>query len=254
MIKNYLGLVTTALITASPAAAQTNVSVPLEPNQVLLKVQASGKHLQQADRITISCLNVATGDTRVAARTEQKSKRDKVTAALKKEKLPESAWRILPGWQGAGGIVGGAMAAASGGEDDDGETSLQDEFVIDIPAVARIDAISEGIAEAGCIRTKAPEFRLNDPAAAKQLATDKALTAARADADAYGKRLGLKVLRVVRIDEGGGGLSDMFGPEYSEMMSTAASAMAMLGGGKVDNPGMVATTRSLNVEFVLGPA
>jgi uncharacterized protein len=232
---------------ATAADAQTSTTVPLRPGEVLLRLQASGTDSRAAELISMSCTAVGTGDNRDAAKKELKEKTAKAMAALKAKGVPDAAVKAVPNWKGQLGVFASAMAAA--GSEDEGEASEQQEYAIDLKSVDQIAPVTEALAEAGCIRGGAPTLKLADPAAATKRATDSAFVEARKAAEAYALRLDLKVLRIVRVDEGGGALSDMMGPQFQQMMALTASR---LGGGN-DDPAQVTTIKSVTVEYVLGP-
>jgi uncharacterized protein YggE len=248
-MKHVLRAALTGLVCIATAAdAQTSTTVPLRPGEVLLRLQATGTDSRAAERISMACTAVGTGDNRDAAKKELKDKTAKTLAALKAKGVPDGAIKALPSWKGQLGVFASAMAAA--GSEDEGEASEQQEYAIDLKSVDQIAPVTEALAEAGCIRGAAPTLKLSDPAAATKRATDAAFVEARKAAEAYALRLDLKVVRIVRVDEGGGALSDLMGPQFQQMMALTASR---LGGGGNDDPAQVSTTKSVTVEYVLGP-
>ncbi len=233
------------------AMAQTSVSLPLGAGELLVRLQATGKDSKLADKISIGCTVSASGDDQKAARGALSEKKAKVSSALKSSGIKEDAIFAVPSWQGKAGLVASAMAVAvaADGEDSDGEVSEQQDYKIRLTSVDQITSISDALTDAGCARTSGPDFELADKGAAKVRATDAALAEAKKSADLYAARLGLKVLRITRVEEGGGPFSDMMGPEFQQMM---AMAMSKLGSMSDDDPRLVSTSQSIVVEFLMG--
>lgn len=254
MVKKLTSFAVASMVAGSPLAttAQTSVSLPLGPGEVLVRLQAAGKDSKIADKISIGCTVSASGDDLKTARKELSDKKAKVSSALKSSGIKDDAIYTVPTWQGKAGMVASAMAvaAAADGEDSDGEISEQQEYKIRLSSVDQIGPVSDALTDASCARTSGPDFELADKPAAKIRATDAALTEAKKSADLYAARLGLKVLRVTRVEEGGGPFSDMMGPEFQQMM---AMAMSKIGSLSDDDPRLVSTSQSIVVEFLMGP-
>jgi uncharacterized protein len=241
-----------AVTAFAPAAfAQTSVTLPLGKGEVLVRLQASGKDMRLADSISMGCTVTATGEGRAEARKALKDKQSKVDAAFKAQGLKTDDIRVTPNWQGKMALISSAMAvAAASDEDADEDVSEQQEYSLTVASVEKIAPLTDALTDAGCARTSGPDFKLADPAAAKRRATDAALIEARKSADLYAERLNLKVLRITRLEEGGGPFSDMMGPEFQQMM---AMTMAKLGSGGDGDPRQVTTSQSIVVEFLMGP-
>ncbi len=238
-------------LAAAPALAQTSVTLPLGAGEVLVRLQASGKDRQIADSISVGCTVTASGEGRSEARKALKEKLDKVQTAFKAQGIKADAIRATPSWQGKMGLISSAMAvAAASDEDADEDVSEQQEYSVTLSSVDQIAPLSDALTDAGCARTSGPDFKLADGAAAKRRATDAALVEARKSAELYAARLNLKVLRITRLEEGGGPFSDMMGPEFQQMM---AMTMAKLGSGSDGDPREVQTNQSIVVEFLMGP-
>jgi uncharacterized protein len=254
MVKKLASIAIAYLLAGLPvsAMAQTSVSLPLGPGEVLVRLQAAGKDSKLADKISIGCTVSASGDDQKAARKDLSDKMSKVSAALKSSGIKEDAIFAVPNWQGKASMVASAMAVAvaADGDDSDGEITEQQEYKIRLSTVDQIGKISDAMTGASCARTSGPDFELADKAAAKVRATDAAMSEAKKSAELYATRLGLKVLRVTRVEEGGGPFSDMMGPEFQQMM---AMAMSKIGSSSDEDPRLVNTSQSIVVEFLMGP-
>ena len=70
--------------------------------------------------------------------------------------------------------------------------------------IGRLGGILDALVATGANQINGPMFDIEDKDAVLDKAREKALAKARARADAYAKRLGLRVTRIVSIDETGG--------------------------------------------------
>ncbi|HZX79465.1 MAG TPA: SIMPL domain-containing protein, partial [Lysobacter sp.] len=70
--------------------------------------------------------------------------------------------------------------------------------------IGRLGEILDALVATGANQINGPMFDIEDKDAVLDKAREKALAKARARADAYAKRLGLRVARIVSIDETGG--------------------------------------------------
>ena len=75
---------------------------------------------------------------------------------------------------------------------------------VTVREVGRLGEILDGLVATGANQINGPVFDIEDKEAVLDEARTKALAKARARADGYAKRLGLRVTRVVSIDEAGG--------------------------------------------------
>lgn len=247
MVKLFILVAAAGL--ASPAFADVSPSLALGQGEMILKVSASGKDTRQADRISVGCILAGTGDNKAETTKSLAERRAKMIAALKPLGLKEVDIKPLPDWMSTIGNLRGAMAAAVDEEDAD-EPPAQEEYLLRIPGVEKVAAFTTALDDSKCIRSAAPEFKISDAAEAQAIATNLALKAARAKADSYAESLGLRVIRAVRLDEGGGILGDLLGPEFQNAMSRSPFAGASR---SKENPGQVETTKSVTVEYLLGP-
>lgn len=75
---------------------------------------------------------------------------------------------------------------------------------VTVREIGRLGDILDALVAIGANQVQGPMFDIEDKDAVLDQARDKAMTKARARADRYAKRLGLRVRRIVSIDESGG--------------------------------------------------
>lgn len=115
--------------------------------------------------------------------------------------------------------------------------------------VDKAGAAIAGATQAGANVMWGPNLSITDPEAASRSAYVAAFKAARARADAYAGAAGMKVARVLRINDGSGGGSPPTPYAADRVMLEQAQAAA-------PPPVMAGTTTrqvSVSVDFALGP-
>ena len=112
--------------------------------------------------------------------------------------------------------------------------------------VAELGKVLDALVEAGANDVNGPNFGLDAPDAALDEARAAAMKAARARAQLYAAAAGLKVLRIVSINESGG-----YAPRPAPMLM-ARMAVADAAPSPVE-AGEVATNATVNVVFELAP-
>ena len=85
--------------------------------------------------------------------------------------------------------------------------------------LTKVSAVIDAASQAGANDVRGIQFTLRDPDAPHAEALRKAAARARADADVLAQALGLKVVRVLSVEETGGG-------RFVPMMRTMAAAPA----------------------------
>jgi uncharacterized protein YggE len=109
---------------------------------------------------------------------------------------------------------------------------------ITVREVGRLGEILDALVATGANQVNGPSFDIEDKDAVLDEARGKALAKARARADAYAKRLGLRVVRVISVDESGGRSAPMAGMvtrglvEQAAAMATDAAANAPIAPGE----------------------
>ncbi|MEI9927115.1 MAG: SIMPL domain-containing protein [Sphingomonas sp.] len=235
-----------AIATAQPAARQA----------VTVEIVATGTIDAPASWYTLAVTYSVSGEDSNAAKKAQDAKQDAIRAAVQKAGLPASALTFNPPEPVANPVTVTTDEGADAKPDDKAEPEPKPMVVISDGASIRVTTLDQAAAlrtafEAIDVQVAAPQAELADPDAVHRLAKAKALTVARGDADAYGRELGLRVLRVDRISEAGNGL---FMPGLQGLMQRAMSggprSMQALFQSK---PGTVRIDETIIVGFVLAP-
>jgi uncharacterized protein YggE len=259
-------ILTAALTTATAASAQQAIApmYPLARGETLVQVTATGKAMRPADKIELACPISASGKTAEVARANLAKKRDELAKALSGFGVADTSVRLIPAWHASGGLLGGlsAIAATAAADiDDEGVTEANDDgegkrkaatgtVRVRLPGIDKIDGATDALTDQGCGAGIEPQIGLTDNAAALQEAKSLAFAKAAADAGAIAEKLGMKIIRPIRITDSPASMMDMLGPEYKAMISKMSSA---LGGQMIDNPGQVSTDATVMVEYLLGP-
>ena len=95
---------------------------------------------------------------------------------------------------------------------------------ITVREIGRLGEILDALVATGANQVNGPAFDIEDKDAVLDEARGKALDKARARAEAYAKRLGMRVGRVISIDESGGRAAPM--PMHGRAMAMEQSAAA----------------------------
>lgn len=116
---------------------------------------------------------------------------------------------------------------------------------VKVREIARLGAVMDALAGAGANQIHGPNFEIGEPEPLYRQARRSAVEQAQARAETYAEALGLRVRRVVALNEGGGGRAPV------PMM-----AMARMAGDTVETtpvaPGENTLSVSLEVVFELG--
>jgi uncharacterized protein YggE len=110
--------------------------------------------------------------------------------------------------------------------------------------VSRLGKVLDALVASGANQINGPSFEIDDPEAAYDEARRNALKKAQARAEMYAATLGLRVRRIVSINEGGG----YSPPSPMPMMKMAAMETA----DTPVSPGETSLSASLSVVFELG--
>lgn len=113
--------------------------------------------------------------------------------------------------------------------------------------IAKLGRVMDSLVAAGANDLNGPSFEVDNPDEAYDEARRGALEKAQARAEMYAKALGLRVRRIVSIDEGGGGIVR----PMPVMRMTAMAAAAPKADTEV-SPGETSLSAHVNVVFELG--
>lgn len=118
---------------------------------------------------------------------------------------------------------------------------------VKVRELARLGKVLDALAAAGANQISGPSFEVDQPEAAYAEARVLALRKAQAQAQTYAEALGLKVRRVISINEGGPRL-----PTPMPVLRAAAAPMAMMEKDTAVSPGEASLGVGIEVVFELG--
>ena len=197
-------LVAAAVATALAAAgvsAQPVSTAPLSRSELLLEIDAVGTSRATADRIFSLIQLNATGSTAAEARAALAALRQRVIAAARSAGAAADDIRTVHP-RGPFGFTGNEaveMTVAMAGQP---EVRRESETLeLRITDISDFERIRSAIEAAGAQSVTDPLHALTDAAAARRAARDDGIRRARADAEAYARLLGMRVVRVVRVSE-----------------------------------------------------
>ena len=118
---------------------------------------------------------------------------------------------------------------------------------IKVRDIARLGKVLDALVASGANQVNRPSFEIDEPEAAYDEARREALAKARARANMYAETLGMRVRRIVSIDEGGG-----FQPPMPMPMMAMSRAEKGVAYDTSVSPGETTLSANLNVVFELG--
>ncbi len=228
-----------ALGSAMTASAQ-NASPSATTDGTLLSISADAKATRVPDIATLSTgvvTQAADANGALRANAEQMSK---VMTAVKAAGIAErdvqtSGLSIYPQYKYAEN-----QAPAITGYQASNTVNLK------VRDITKLGKVLDALVASGANQVNGPSFEIDEPEAAYDEARRKALKKAQLRADMYAKALGVRVRRIVSINEGGG-----YSPPSPMPMMAMKSAMADSTQTQV-SPGESSLSASINVVFELG--
>jgi hypothetical protein len=229
------------LLFAGAAVAQTApVAAPMIPSDgTLLSVSAEAEARRVPDVATVSAGVVTQAVDANAAMRANATQMDKVMAAIKAAGIAErdirtSGVSLNPQYK----YVENQSPTITG---------YQASNTVDLKVrdVARLGKVLDALVASGANQVNGPNFEIDQPEPVYDQARRDALQKAQARAEMYAKALGVKVRRIVSIDEGGG-----YRPPVPMPMMAMARAKAE--SDTTIAPGETTLTANLNVVFELG--
>lgn len=118
---------------------------------------------------------------------------------------------------------------------------------IKVRDIAKLGKVLDALVASGANQVNGPSFEIDEPEAAYDEARREALAKARARANMYAETLGMRVRRIVSIDEGGG-----FQPPMPMPMMAMSRAEKGVAYDTAVSPGETTLSANLNVVFELG--
>jgi uncharacterized protein YggE len=242
----FLGLLVPAVALAQPAATR----------EVSLELVSSGTVTVPASRFTMSVDINVTGDSQAKADANRNARRADVTETLGKLGIPAAALTLPPkSFDSPAPDPLGAMSVVDSTEGADAEKpsfTSNVSLALALTTADQVIAAREALAKLDGVTTGTPVAHVGARDGLYRQAKLKALSNARADADAYANAMGMHVVRISKISESGGGL---FPPGFQTFFQRilASGGPAALKGMFEGTPGTVRVDASLIVEFVLAP-
>jgi len=232
-------LLLASLLLAGVAMAQSApVAAPMiSSDGTLLSVSAQAEARQVPDVATLSTGVVTQASDANAAMRANATQMDKVMAAIKAAGIVDhdirtSGISLNPQYK----YVENQSPTITG---------YQASNTVDIKVrdLSRLGKVLDALVASGANQVNGPSFEIDQPEPVYDQARRDALEKAQARAQMYAKVLGLKVRRIVSIDEGGG---------YRPPMPMMAMARAKSESDTAVSPGETTLSANLNVVFELG--
>lgn len=240
MLRPLLFATALALGAAMTAAAQTPSAYALPGDATLLNVSAQGESKRVPDVATVSAgvvTQAADANTALRTNAEQMAR---VLAAIKAASIAErdvqtSGISVFPQYRYAENqppTITGYQASNT--------------VNLKVRDLAKLGKVLDALVASGANQVNGPSFEIGEPDAAYDEARLAALEKARARAETYARALGLRVRRIVSINEGG---AAGFPPPVP---MARAAAMEMAKADTPMSPGESTLNVSLDVVFELG--
>ncbi len=242
-------LVPVALALALPAAAQTLVGQPsIAANSTLLSITAQGKSTRTPDLAVFNAGVVTQGATASEALSANSTAMNRVIATLKKAGIADRD--IQTSQISLNPIYSQPEYGPNGMPRQEPRiTGYQAVNNVSIRSrnVAGFGKVLDALVASGANQVNGPSFQMAEPAAALDEARLDAMKQARARADLYARAAGLRIVRIVSINESAGFAPPQ--PVYARAMKAemAAPPPPPIAVGEVE------AEVSLSVQFELAP-
>ncbi|MFN3311279.1 MAG: SIMPL domain-containing protein [Thermomonas sp.] len=223
----------------SPATAPSANAPAAQPT--LLSVSASAEASRTPDIATLSTGVVTQATDANAAMRENAQRMDRVMAALRAAGIAErdiqtSGINLNPQYK----YVDGAPPAITGYQ-------ASNTVNVKVRDLARLGKVLDALVAQGANQINGPSFGIDKPDEALQEARIAAVRKAQAMARTYADALGMRVLRVVSLSEGGAAP-----PRPLPVMRVAAAPMAMMEKDTAVAMGESSVSVSVEMVFELG--
>ncbi|WP_240126359.1 SIMPL domain-containing protein [Thermomonas alba] len=234
-----------ALATALPMTSHAQSPTPQAPAPAapptLLSVSASAEASRKPDIATLSTGVVTQASDANAAMRENAQRMDRVMAALRAAGIAErdiqtSGINLNPQYK----YVDGAPPAITGYQ-------ASNTVNVKVRDLARLGKVLDALVAQGANQINGPSFGIDKPDEALQEARIAAVRKAQAMARTYADALGMRVLRVVSLSEGGAAP-----PRPLPVMRVAAAPMAMMEKDTAVAMGESSVSVSVEMVFELG--
>lgn len=229
--------------TAMPVVAQTNVPVQAAPiDGTVLEVSATGRVVRAPDMATIRAGVVTQSATAAAALGDNAARMAQVIASLKAtgiaaRDLSTSNVSLQPQYRYADNqppVITGYQASNS--------------VSVKFRDIARSGAVLDALVKAGANQIDGPAMSLSQPDAALDAARADAVKRAQARAALYAQAAGMRVERILSINEAG---ENDGGNPQPPIMARMGVSMQRADVSTTILPGETDVTATLNVRFIL---
>ncbi len=233
---------TTLLVLGSAMNASAQVTAPATSDGTLLSVSAEAKASRVPDIATMSTGVVTQAVDANGALRANAEEMNKVMAAVKAAGIAErdvqtSGISIYPQYQ----YIENKPPKINGYQ-------ASNTVSLKVRDIAKLGKVLDALVASGANQVNGPNFEIDEPEAAYDEARRNALKKAQTRAEMYAKALGLRVRKIVSIDEGTG-----YQPPVM-LRGAAMKTMAMDASMETSvSPGETTLTANLNVVFDLGP-
>lgn len=223
------------------SCAQTAPGYAVPADGTLLNVSAQAEASRVPDVATISAGVVTQAEDGNSAMRQNAEQMAKVVAAIKTAGIAEkdvqtSGISLNPQYKYAEN-----QAPKITGYQASNNVSLK------VRDIAKLGKVLDALAAVGANQINGPSFEIDQPEPVRDEARLAALKKAQARAETYAKALGLRVRRIVSINEGGGDF-----PRPMPMMMMRAQAADGMAKETSVSPGETTLSVSLDVVFELG--
>jgi uncharacterized protein YggE len=234
-----------AAFAAAPVSAQSRAAPTLNPGELLLEIDAGGASHMPADQAMLRVPLISRGGTSTEARQANEALGARLLSAARSAGIRDADARIVPASGTRWGFVGNeAYENFAAAAPDIQRTSVASTLLeIRLRDPSRFDALRAALERAGAEDVPDPDYSLEDDIAARRAAKADALRNARAEAEAYARTLGMRVVRIIRVSErGNASFGDSEGLQilYRQMMGAKS--------GRADD---VETDVRISVDFAL---
>ncbi|MET1110599.1 MAG: SIMPL domain-containing protein [Allosphingosinicella sp.] len=192
-----------ALAALPGAVAAQAVPIVLAPGEVLLNVEADGKHQSRPDVMTVTAGVVTTASSAREALAANSALAARLIEVVRSKGIEPRDART------AELSVDPRLEELSEQDEDRGRTPrilgyvATNKLELRLRDLTKAPDIVEALFAAGANSVRGPDFSLADPAPAERMARRAAVEAARLEADTYAEALGMRISRILRVSERG---------------------------------------------------
>lgn len=225
---------------AFPAGAQSAGEVPILPDATVLDVVATGEVSRVPDVAAIRAGVVTQSATAAAALAENAARMERIVAALRAAGIASRDITTAN--------VGLAPQYRYGENQPPVITGYQATNTVSVKfrEIAKSGGVLDALVKAGANQIDGPQMSIDKPAAALDAARVEAVKQAQARAALYAQAAGMRVERIVKIEEAGENRGNMPRPPVmyarAEMASDAQTQVL---------PGETTVSATVNVRFLL---